>query len=330
MSNHELEIVDVIKKIKDLKAKKVGLQFPEGLKVHAIKIARQIEQETDTLVIISADPCYGACDVADIDMGDSVDVLIHFGHRPLPLNYEIPIIFIDARSRMDVLESVRSSIDLLNGYKTIGLVTTTQHLHLLDEVADFLEQNGKEILMEEGSGTTKGQVLGCNFSSIKDLNADAFLYIGSGNFHALGIKLFTDKPVIVADPYLGEAREIDEIADRILRIRSARIAKAMDAKRFGIIVSSKKGQYRLKLAKQLKNMLKEVDREGFILLLDDVSPNMLLPFMDLDAFVMTACPRIAIDDSAMYKKPLLTPQELEIAIGKREWEDYEMDEIKYS
>lgn len=330
MSNHELEIVDVIKKIKDLKAKKVGLQFPEGLKVHAIKIARQIEQETDTLVIISADPCYGACDVADIDMGDSVDVLIHFGHKPLPLNYEIPIIFIDARSRMDVLESVRSSIDLLNGYKTIGLVTTTQHLHLLDEVADFLEQNGKEILMEEGSGTTKGQVLGCNFSSIKDLNADAFLYIGSGNFHALGIKLFTDKPVIVADPYLGEAREIDEIADRILRIRSARIAKAMDAKRFGIIVSSKKGQYRLELAKQLKNMLKEVDREGFILLLDDVSPNMLLPFMDLDAFVMTACPRIAIDDSAMYKKPLLTPQELEIAIGKREWEDYEMDEIKYS
>ena len=330
MSNHELEIVDVIKKIKDLKAKKVGLQFPEGLKVHAIKIARQIEQETGTLVIISADPCYGACDVADIDMGDSVDVLIHFGHRPLPLNYEIPIIFVDARSRMDVLESVRSSIDLLNGYKKIGLVTTTQHLHLLNEVADFLEQNGKEILMEEGSGTTKGQVLGCNFSSIKDLNADAFLYIGSGNFHALGIKLFTDKPVIVADPYLGEAREIDEIADRILRIRSARIAKAMDAKRFGIIVSSKKGQSRLELAKQLKNMLKEVDREGFILLLDDVSPNMLLPFMDLDAFVMTACPRIAIDDSAMYKKPLLTPQELEIAIGKRKWEDYEMDEIKYS
>ena len=184
--------------------------------------------------------------------------------------------------------------------------------------------------MEEGSGTTKGQVLGCNFSSIKDLNADAFLYIGSGNFHALGIKLSTDKPVIVADPYLGEAREIDEIADRILRIRSARIAKAMDAKRFGIIVSSKKGQFRLELAKQLKNMLKEVDREGFILLLDDVSPNMLLPFMDLDAFVMTACPRIAIDDSAMYKKPLLTPQELEIAIGKRKWEDYEMDEIKYS
>ena len=330
MSNHELEIVDVIKKIKDLKAEKVGLQFPEGLKVYAIKIARQIEQETGVIVIISADPCYGACDVADVDMRDSVDVLVHFGHRPLPIDYDLPVIFVDARSNMDVLGCVRSSICLLEGYEKIGLVTTIQHLHLVNEVADFLEQNGKEILMDKGSGTTKGQVLGCNFSAIKNLDADAFLYIGSGNFHALGIKLFTDKTVIVADPYLGDARVIDEFADRILRIRSARIAKAMDAKRFGIIVSTKKGQSRLELAKYLKNMLKDVAREGFILLLDDVSPDLLIPFMDLDAFVMTACPRIAIDDSVMYKKPLLTPQELEIVIGKRRWEDYEIDEIKYS
>jgi len=35
------------------------------------------------------------------------------------------------------------------------------------------------------------------------------------------------------------------------------------------------------------------------------------------------------DDSKMYEKPLLTPQELEIALGLREWENYQMDEIKY-
>ncbi len=329
MSKHELEIAEVIKKIKDLNAENVGLQFPEGLKVHATKIAGQIEQETGAVVIISADPCYGACDVADVEMIDSVDVLVHFGHRPLPLDYDLPIIFVDARSNMDVLECVKSSMGMLKGYKRIGLVTTAQHLHLLDEVSDFLEKNGKEILMQDGAGTIKGQVLGCNFSAIKNLDVDAFLYVGSGNFHALGIKLFTDRPVIVADPYLGEARKIEEFADRILRIRSARIAKAMDAERFGIVVSSKKGQSRLELAKNIKSMLEDYGREGFILLVDDVSPNILLPFMDIDAFVMTACPRIAIDDSIMYKKPLLTPPELEIAIGKRKWEDYEIDEIKY-
>lgn len=329
MSNHELEINEVIAKIKDLKAETVGLQFPEGLKVHAIEVARQIENETGAIVIISADPCYGACDVADVDMGDSVDLLVHFGHRPLPIDYDLPVIFVDARSNMDVLECVGNAMSLLEGYRRIGLVTTTQHLHLLDEITDFLEKNGKEVLTREGVGTTKGQVLGCNFSAIKNIDADAFLYIGSGNFHPLGIKLFTNKLVVVADPYLGEAREIDDFADRILRIRSARIAKAMDADRFGIIVSSKKGQSRLELARSLKNMLNKEGKEGYILFLDDISPDLLLPFMDLDAFVMTACPRIAIDDSKMYKKPLLTPQELEITLGRRKWGNYEIDEIKY-
>jgi len=329
MSGHELEINEIIARIRELNAKFVGLQFPEGLKLHAVDVARQIESETGTTVIISADPCFGACDVADVDMNGMVDVLIHFGHKPLPINYDIPVIFVDASSKMELLGSVGNAMGLLENYKRIGLVTTAQHLKQLGEVAEFLEQNGKEVVINEGVGTTWGQVLGCNFSAIKNIDVDAFLYVGSGNFHALGITLFTDKPVIIADPYLDEARLITDFSDRILRIRFARIAKAMDAENFGIIVSTKKGQNRLDLAKKLKNMLEEEWREGFILLLDDVSPEKLLPYMDLDAFVMTACPRIAIDDSKRYKKPLLTPQELEIAIGRREWEDYEIDEIKY-
>ncbi|MDD3984905.1 MAG: diphthamide biosynthesis enzyme Dph2 [Methanobacterium sp.] len=330
MSIHQLELTYIIKKIKELKAFIVGLQFPEGLKVHAIKVARQIELKTNATVIISADPCYGACDVADVDMRGLVDVIVHFGHRPLPIDYDVPVIFVDASSNIDVHGCIENAMNFLEEYNKIGLVTTTQHLHILDEVADLLEHNGKKILINKGIGTTRGQVLGCNFSAIKNMDADAFLYVGSGNFHALGIKLFTHKPVFVADPYLGEAREIDKFADRILRIRYARIAKAMEAERFGIIVSSKKGQSRLELAKNLKNMLNEEGKEGFILFLDDISPKLLLPFMDLDAFIMTACPRIAIDDSNIYKKPLLTPKELEILFKRRKWENYEIDEIKYT
>ncbi|HDY74833.1 MAG TPA: diphthamide biosynthesis enzyme Dph2, partial [Euryarchaeota archaeon] len=47
----------------------------------------------------------------------------------------------------------------------------------------------------------------------------------------------------------------------------------------------------------------------------------------LDAFVNTACPRITIDDTARYKRPVLTPIELGIVLGLREWDDYAMDEI---
>jgi len=38
---------------------------------------------------------------------------------------------------------------------------------------------------------------------------------------------------------------------------------------------------------------------------------------------------VAIDDANMYKKPLLTPIELEIVLGKRKWEEYKIDEIQH-
>ena len=48
----------------------------------------------------------------------------------------------------------------------------------------------------------------------------------------------------------------------------------------------------------------------------------------MDAFVSVACPRIAIDDYALHKKPIITPPELEIVLGERKWEDYAFDEIE--
>ena len=54
----------------------------------------------------------------------------------------------------------------------------------------------------------------------------------------------------------------------------------------------------------------------------------MIDFYPVDAFVNTACPRIAIDDSVRYAKPLITPFELEVALGEKKWElGYKFDEI---
>ena len=329
MSMYNMDIDKVISKIQSKDVKTVGLQFPEGLKMQAVKIARKIEDETDAVVIISGDPCYGACDVSDYKMKDSVDLIIHYGHTPLPLKYEVPTVFVEAFAQIDIKNSLNKCLDELKGYSRIGLVTTTQHLHMLNEIKDFLEDNGKEVVLGSSKSTRKGQVLGCNFSSIKDLDVEVFLFVGSGNFHPLGINLFSNTPVLALDPYNNEIRRMDEYADRILRIRFARITKARSAKKWGIIVSSKEGQYRMKLAKEIKKILEDSGMEAYIILVDNVNPDVLLPYMELDAFVVSACPRIAIDDSQMYKKPLLTPQELEIVLNKREWDNYQLDEILF-
>ncbi|BAW32012.1 MAG TPA: diphthamide biosynthesis enzyme Dph2 [Methanothermobacter sp.] len=329
MAEYEFEIPKIIKKVKKYNPKIIGLQFPDGLKPHALKLAKELEKELSVTIIISADPCYGACDVADTKMDGLVDLLIHYGHTPLPLDYSIPVIFIEAYSKIDIIPALRSSLKLLSGYDRIGIATITQHLHLLDNAIKFLEDHGKLVLSAPGVGTMKGQVLGCNFSAVKNLDVDSYLFIGSGDFHPLGIRLFTGKPVIAADPYTGKARNIEDFADRILRIRFAAITRAREALKWGIIMSSKKGQERLELALKLKNILEDSGKEAFIIILDDISPQLLIPFRELDAFVVSACPRMPIDDYQLYDKPLLTPIELEIVLDKRRWEDYTLDEILF-
>jgi len=329
MSLYDMELDKVINKIKALNAKNIGLQFPEGLKTQAIAIAQAIENETDSNVIISGDPCFGACDVSDSKMKGVVELLIHYAHTPLPIKYDIPTMFIESYSNVKVNEALNNSLELLENYSKIALATTTQHLRLLDEFKDFFEDNGKEIVLGSSENTRKGQVLGCNFSSIKNLEAEAYVFIGSGSFHPLGIRLFTKSPTIAIDPYSNVVSDVGEFADKILRIRFARIVKSKDVKHWGILVSSKEGQYRMNLAKEIKGTLKDAGMESYIILVDNISPDALLPYMDLGGFIVTACPRIAIDDSNMYEKPLITPQELEIVLDKREWKDYQLDEILF-
>lgn len=321
--------IDTIKsKINDLNAKNVILQFPEGLKMDAINVSKEIQEAVPGInVIIDADPCFGACDLADLKVNKHIDLVIHFAHTPLPIKSDCPILFIEAYSDANITNPIENALKKVpENIKTIGLVTTTQHIHKLSQMVKLIEDKGFTVKLAKGEGTSPGQVLGCNFTSVKKLDVDVIVYVGSGDFHALGVKLFTKKQVILADPFTGQAREIEEFYDKIIRIRFARIIKAKEANSFGIIMSSKKGQLRFDLAIKLKELINSYGFHAEILNMDYVSPDRLLPF-DLDAFVMTACPRIAIDDSAMYKKPVITPQELEIVLGIAEWEDYMMDEI---
>ena len=89
MSLYDMELDKVIARIKAVDARNVGLQFPEGLKMQAVAIAREIEDKTDATVIISGDPCFGACDVSDRKMKGIVDFIVHYGHTPWKMHLNI-------------------------------------------------------------------------------------------------------------------------------------------------------------------------------------------------------------------------------------------------
>ncbi len=298
-------------------ARTVALQFPEGLKRRAPETSSALK-EAGYGVIISGDPCYGACDLAT-DALALADVLIHFGHAPVEdrpgVIYEYVQFDFDPKT-------AEKAISLLDRDQPVGLVTTVQHAHLTDAVAAVLEAHGFTIVVGDGNARTpcRGQVLGCSYASARSAGTSQFLYVGTGVFHAIGVGLATGARVVALDPYTGTTEEAD--ASRLMRRRFVQIEKARRAETVGIILSTKTGQRREDLARHLASLSPVAD----IICMQEVTPDSLLN-LGYDCYVNTACPRLAYDDQVRFPVPVLSPPEYEIVRGVRDWEDYIIDEI---
>lgn len=268
--------------------------------------------------IVSADPCYGACDLAS-DALPLVDALVHFGHTPLgepdpKVIFEPVLIDFDPGILKAAVPHIRQS--------TIGLVTTAQHVHLVPAMVRTLADSGIVALTRPGSrGCREGQVLGCAFEAARIPSVEEILYVGTGFFHPLGVRLATGKRVIALDPLTGTAVEVDE--ERFIRKRFALIENARSADSFGFIVSSKTGQARLSLAQEMASRCPN----AIILLMREVDPGELLN-LGFPAYVNFACPRIAYDDQPRFPAPVLSPQEFQILVGERDFSSYTIDEMQ--
>ncbi len=312
--------------IRGRNAKTVGLQFPVGLRTKAVELAQEIEAKADVTCLVSADPSFGACDVPDMP----VDLIVHLGHAPMPhLRYNRVFFYDLPGPPLGSLAFVDAAMPLLP--KRVGLLTTVQYRHWLPEIRAHLEKSGHEVRIGEPDRRVAyaAQLLGCDYHTATVIadQVDGYLYIGTGDFHPLGVAILVDKPVIIADPERGTARDLKEVREHILRQRYAAIARAQDASSFGIIVSRKIGQARTEMARDLKGLAEKHGKQANLFLMDLVSPDLLEGYR-VDAWVNTACPRIAIEDILQYKKPLLTPQEFEIVLGERTWDEYAFDEIR--
>ncbi|WP_258083177.1 diphthamide biosynthesis enzyme Dph2 [Thermococcus thermotolerans] len=323
---HEVSSREILETLRELNAKRVLIQTPEGLKKEAQSLADFLE-ENGIEAIISGDINYGACDPADREaklLG--CDALIHLGHSYMRLHLEVPTIFVPAFAGVDVVPALEKNLGEIRKLgKRIALVTTAQHIHQLGKAKEFLEQKGFDVLVGKGDSRVSwpGQVLGCNFSAAK-LDADGVLFIGAGYFHPLGVAVATGKPTLAVNPYSGDAIWMDREAERLIRKRWAQIAKAMDAQKFGVITSTKKGQLRLAEAKRVVELLREHGKYARLIAMNHINYPALEGF-DFDAYVVVACPRVPIDDYENWRKPVLTPAEVEILLGLRE--DYAFDEI---
>jgi 2-(3-amino-3-carboxypropyl)histidine synthase len=324
MKGFDFEEERLKQEITRLSAKRVLIQLPEGLKPEAPRIAKLVEK-AGALPIVSADPCYGACDLATSEAESlNADLLVHFGHAKMLKHEKVPTLYIEARATQTVDAAVIAAIPLLAEYPRIGLATTVQHVQTLDLVRELLVRAGKTIEVGDARRLPyAGQVVGCDFSNVKSVAADvdAFLFVGGGKFHALGVALATSKPTVIADPYGGVAYSVGAEVQKIQKQRYASIQEAQNAKTFGILISLKPGQKHLEEALKIKEAAEKMGKSACLFAVREIQPNVLVEFPTVDAFVNTACPRISLDDASRFKKPVLTVQEFKVVSGESSWEN---------
>lgn len=310
----EYEIDRIESAVLERDARLVGLQFPEGLKRRAPGVAADLDERLpeDVRVIISGQPCYGACDL-DTQLMRRTDLFVHFGHSPMKNSDRI--LYVPLVSNVDPLPVMEAALEELPDSTVepdLGLVTTAQHHNHFEDMREWLENHGYTVHVRRGDDrlTHEGQVLGCNYESAR-VDADHILYVGGGKFHPLGLAMeHREKRVVIADPVNNVVDVAD--ADAFIKQRYGAIHRAMDATTWGVIYCTKIGQGRWETAVEIV----EKNDDAYLITLDEVTPDRLLNF-DLDAFVNTGCPRITTDDGPQFDRPLLTPDEYEIATGRK-------------
>ncbi len=253
-----------------------------------------------------------------------MDLIVHYGHSKQVKYEPVPTIYVEARAAVNVEEVVCKALPLIAKWRKIGLTTTIQHVQTLDETREYLLRSGKTVAIgDSGRMGYPGQVVGCDYSNAKSIadEVEAFLFIGGGKFHALGVALATSKPTVVADPFDNHVFQVNEEAAKIVKQRWASIEEAKSAKTFGVVVGLKLGQKRLEQALSVRDSLEKNQKSVVLFVAREITPEALMEFPSIDAYVNTACPRISIDDAPRFKKPLLTINEALVVAGELSWEE---------
>ena len=302
----------VFSTIEERKPKAVAFQAPDGILAKTVDVASKVEDKYGINTFIMADPTFGICDTAD-DYADALgaDIMFHVGHTVSVERMGKNTILVDAFDNISFYNVLKKALSSLNGYKNVGLCTSSQHVRQLEPVKRRLIEKGYMVHIGEGKGLLRdGHVFGCEFYpvfNIRDM-VDAFIFLGSSRFHGLGVALSTGKPTLMLDPYVNEVVDLGALASERLKRAILGIYNAKDAEIFGVIVGLKDGQIMKQRSLKIKKDLEDRGKKVKLLALREVTEDRLAIFPHIEAFVQTACPRISIDGYTFSRTVLSSPQ----------------------
>ncbi|XP_060076966.1 2-(3-amino-3-carboxypropyl)histidine synthase subunit 1-like [Ylistrum balloti] len=134
-NNYNFEIFKTVWRIRTTKAKRVALQFPEGLLLFACTIADIIEEFTEADSLIMGDVTYGACCVDDFTARAlGADLMIHYGHSclvPIDKTEGIQMLYVFVDIKIDTAHFLETIHHNFSPGSHLAFVSTIQFVAAL-------------------------------------------------------------------------------------------------------------------------------------------------------------------------------------------------------
>ncbi|HEX7032966.1 MAG TPA: diphthamide synthesis protein, partial [Nitrososphaera sp.] len=234
--------------IEQRKPRSVALNGPEALIPKLQQAADHITQEFGIEAYVIGDPCWGSCDL-NTHAADMLgaDILFNIGHTIAMETFGDKVVMIGAFDDISFDSVARKCATELKGkYKTISLLTDSQHLHQIESTKKIFEEHGYNVIIGRGKGQLRdAQVFGCEFYPAYNIQkqVDAYIFLGQSMFHSASVAMSTEKPTFMLDPYFEEYQQVNEFAQGLQKRAILSIYKALDAEKIGIVIGLKEGQF---------------------------------------------------------------------------------------
>ncbi|KAL1992789.1 hypothetical protein VTN49DRAFT_3545 [Thermomyces lanuginosus] len=332
--NYSFEIPKTIHKIRTTGAKRVALQFPEGLLMFATTISDILTEFCPGIeTLIMGDVTYGACCIDDYTARAlGCDLLVHYAHSCLiPVDVTtIKTLYIFVDISIDTSHLIATLERNFTPGQTIAMVGTIQFNATLHGLKPVLERAGFRVVIPQVMPLSKGEILGCTSPRLSDEDKiDVLLYLGDGRFHLESAMIHNPNiPAYRYDPYARVlSREHYDHAEMHSLRRDAITAATQTShnkKKWGIILGALGRQGNPNTMTLLEDALRARDIPYVTVLLSEIFPGKLAAMPDVECWVQIACPRLSIDWGYAFPRPLLTPYEALVALGVRKaWYDVE-------
>lgn len=311
--NYNFEIEKTLRTIDRLSARKVSLQFPDGLLCYAPLIIDVIQSHTGADCVILDDVVYGACCIDDQSI--TSDLLVHYGHSCLipvtEMETQVLYVFVDIRIDIEHLCELIAG-NFTGAVAIIGTIQFNSSVNRLKRLLNASQTGGQgnlHAVVPQIKPLSPGEVLGCTSPMIT--NAENVIYIGDGRFHLESAMI--RNPGLNFYKYCPFTRKLSQEFYDFTRMRETReleIKKAFEGETFGAILGSLGRQGNRQIFRNVVRRLESHGYKVYKIVVDEISQEVLDCFGFVDSFVQVSCPRLSIDWGANYRKPLLSPFEV--------------------